>query len=86
MFPPTSTFNFACFKMWPISAVVVDFPLVPVMPMYFALGLRFCNRSISVQVKTSLAFASTRIGWDAGIPGLCTSVTIADQSISGVLF
>ena len=26
IFPPTSTFNPACFKMWPIRAVVVDLP------------------------------------------------------------
>jgi hypothetical protein len=33
MLPPTSQAMPACFRMWPISAVVVDLPLVPVMAM-----------------------------------------------------
>ena len=74
----------------PISAVVVDLPLVPVMATNGASGawLRRSrqNSSMSPMTSTPAARASPTVqcgaGWVSGTPGASTSAAMRDQSIS----
>ncbi len=76
--------------MWPISAVVVDLPLVPVMATTrgrLCSGAAFTARaksSISPITGTPAARAAATVqcgaGWVKGTPGATTSAAKSDQS------
>src|SRR5487761_1387186 len=75
--PPTATLRPESVRMWPVSAVVVDLPLVPVMP---AKRAAFCARtssSLSPMVGTPAALARAAAGCGfgkvCGMPGDSTS-------------
>lgn len=88
--PPTTTLRPVARRICPISAVVVDLPLVPVMPITF--GRRFsgrsanawANNSISPITGASTARASSTmwcgLGWVSGIPGDRIKAAMSPQS------
>src|SRR5437879_2294629 len=83
--PPTSQALPAFFRIWPISAVVVDLPLVPVMPTKRAFGWARASNSISqmIGLPAACAAAATACGlgrW-LGMPGLMTRAVTFDQSM-----
>ena len=79
MLPPMRTSRPAWAQTWPISAVVVDLPLVPVMATIFGFlcsGAAFTARaksSISPTISTPAARALSTVqcgaGWVSGTPG-----------------
>src|SRR5216683_5368892 len=71
--------------MWPIRAVVVDLPLVPVMPTKPAFGWARASSSMSQMIGLPAARAATATGcglgrW-LGMPGLMTSAAARDHSM-----
>src|SRR5216683_4455323 len=81
--PPTSQRRPASTRIWPIRAVVVDLPLVPVMPMKPAFGWARASSSMSQMIGLPAARAATATGcglgrW-LGMPGLMTSAATCDQ-------
>src|ERR1700689_2518363 len=75
--PPISTFRPACLRIWPISAVVVDLPLVPVMPAKRAVLQASASSSMSPMIGTLARRARSAtgcgLGWVCGMPGDSTS-------------
>ncbi len=79
MLPPMRTSRPASAQMWPIRAVVVDLPLVPVMATIFGRlcsGAAFTVRaksSMSPTISTPSALALSTVqcglGWLSGTPG-----------------
>ena len=86
MLPPTATAIPAAWRQWPTSAVVVDFPFVPVIPTMRAAGCASIAISISLTTLTLCSVASLAAGCGAGcacaIPGLITirSISVQGQS------
>src|SRR5216683_6966700 len=83
--PPTSQRRPASTRIWPIRAVVVDLPLVPVMPMKPAFGWARASSSMSQMIGLPAARAATATGcglgrW-LGMPGLMTSAAARDHSM-----
>ena len=72
IFPPTLVLNPFKFKICPSRADVVDFPLVPVTPITFALGFELAKTSISFIMSTLNTSAFLIIGWFSDIPGETT--------------
>src|SRR5262249_46102003 len=70
--------------MWAISAVVVDLPLVPVIPMKRAASAARAISSMSLMMGQRLAEASAATGCGLGklwgMPGESTSAAGFDQS------
>src|SRR5215470_15903680 len=86
--PPTSHALPALFRTWPISAVVVDLPLVPVMATKRALGWARASSSTSQMSGLPATRAAAAIGCGLGrrlgMPGLITSaVTFAQSTLDG---
>src|SRR5471032_3029089 len=85
MLPPTCDGQPTLCRMWPINAVVVDLPLVPVTATKRALGSARASSSISqmIGLPAARAAAATACGLGSvlGMPGLMTSAVIFDQSI-----
>src|SRR5437763_4098759 len=87
--PPTCVSRPAQRRRWAVSAVVVDFPLVPVTAIkgaFAAMRRRSQqNNSTSPITSTAAARASSTdqcgAGWVSGTPGASTSAEIVDQSI-----
>ena len=83
IFPPTATLLPGAARRWPISAVVVDLPLVPVTPIRVASVVARAKSSMSPMMDQPSARAWTMAGWGAGkpwgMPGLKTSVLAARQ-------
>ncbi len=90
MLPPMRASRPAWRQMWPIRAVVVDLPLVPVMAT--TLG-RLCagaaftvraNSSMSPRISTPAAWACSTVqcgsGWVSGTPGESIRAAKLDQS------
>ena len=90
MLPPTRVSRPAAAQMWPIRAVVVDLPLVPVMAMIFG---RLCSgAALTVRAKSSMspristpasrAFSTVQcgLGWVSGTPGDSIRAANFDQS------
>src|ERR1700678_3930734 len=91
--PPTCASNPALARIWPINAVVVDLPLVPVMAITGALpGLPASGRISRANNSTSPitgtlalpAWVTTSCGrgWVSGTPGLRIRVAIFSQAHS----
>ena len=86
MLPPTSTSSPASLNTWPVSAVVVDLPLVPVMATMRAPAAVASRAKISVSPITSIpawwAFSTVQCGsgWVSGTPGLRTSASSVAKS------
>ncbi len=84
MFPPISEGTPAVWRMWWTSAVVVDLPLVPVMPTTLCGGssARACaNSSMSPMIGTPAARAFAASGWVLrGTPGERTSASKVERS------
>src|SRR5580704_11969465 len=81
--PPTSQRRPASTRIWPIRAVVVDLPLVPVMPTNLAFGWARARSSMSQMICLPAARAATATGcglgrW-LGMPGLMMSAATPDQ-------
>lgn len=64
--PPTATGTPADFRMWPISAVVVDLPLVPVTAQMRASGQARRSSWMSPVTGTPAARAARTAGCGAG--------------------
>src|SRR5450631_135109 len=83
--PPTSQRRPASTRIWPIRAVVVDLPLVPVMPTKPACGWARARSSMSQMICLPAARAATATGcglgrW-LGMPGLMMSAAAPDHSM-----
>ena len=72
MLPPTSTRMPAASSIRPVSAVVVDFPFVPVMATTRPRSHRDAS-STSPMTGTPAARAAATEGWSTGTPGLTTT-------------
>ena len=74
-FPPVKTRNPAVERRWPQSAVVVLFPLVPVMPK---IGSEMKREASSTSPINSIRRerASMKMGSESGTPGLATTRSI----------
>src|SRR5471032_677842 len=85
MLPPTWLGHPTLCRMWPINAVVVDLPLVPVTATKRAFGSARASSSMSqmIGLPAARAAAATACGLGnvLGMPGLMTSAVIFDQSI-----
>ena len=57
MFPLRLLLIFNFLKTWLNKETVVDFPLVPVTPIYFSSGLNLKNNSISFNISIFSFFA-----------------------------
>ena len=84
MLPPISTGNPAQRKICPTRAVVVDFPLVPVIPIMRG-SIKFLTKiSISpiIGVFAFFAFLATTcgLGYECGMPGLRINASILVKS------
>src|SRR5216684_5406020 len=83
--PPTSQRRPAWARMWPIRAVVVDLPLVPVMPTNPASDCARANSSMSQMIFLPAARAAAAtgcgLGRRLGMPGLMMSAVARDQSM-----
>ena len=90
MLPPICTSRPAERRMWAISAVVVDLPLVPVMATKGASGQLAArsrqNSSMSPMISTPAALALATVqcgsGWVSGTPGASTRAAKRLQSAS----
>ena len=88
MLPPICTSFPASRRMWAMSAVVVDLPLVPVMATKGASGAILArsrqNSSMSPMTSTPASWASVAdqcgSGWVSGTPGERISAEKRDQS------
>ena len=88
MLPPIATSRPAWRRIWAISAVVVDLPLVPVTATKGARGARAARSraksSMSPMISTPAAFARSTVqcgsGWVSGTPGASTSAAKPRQS------
>jgi hypothetical protein len=78
-FPATTTGRPASRWMWPISSVVVVFPLVPVTAMK-SLGISRQASSSSPITASPRSRAAATTGASRGTPGLLTSVRARDTS------
>ena len=84
--PPTATAVPTSFKQWPISAVVVDLPLVPVITTMGACGA--ARKAISTSLTILMCAAAARVaagcgvGCRCGIPGLITRASKSDHGQS----
>src|SRR5712671_4946614 len=81
--PPTSQRRPAWSRMWPIRAVVVDLPLVPVIPTNPASDCARARSSMSQMIFLPAARAAAATGcglgrW-LGMPGLMMSAAARDQ-------
>src|SRR5215467_6120842 len=72
MLPPTVTLNPAASRIRPVSAVVVDFPFVPVMATTRPRSQREANSS-SPMTGTPRRRAAAIAGCSGGTPGLVTT-------------
>src|SRR5947209_11053019 len=85
MLPPTAQAAPAVFRIWPISAVVVDLPLVPVTPTKRLSGWARASSSTSQISGFPAARAASAtgcgLGRRLGMPGLITSAVMFFQSI-----
>src|SRR5438094_2078648 len=83
--PPTSQRRPAWSRMWPIRAVVVDLPLVPVIPTNPASDCARAKSSMSQTIFLPAARAAAATGWGLGrrlgMPGLMMSAVMHDQSM-----
>src|SRR5216684_2457221 len=81
--PPTSQRRPASTRIWPIRAVVVDLPLVPVMPTKPAFGWARARSSMSQMIFLPAARAAAAtgcgLGKRLGMPGLMMSAAACDQ-------
>ena len=86
MLPPISVGNPAQRKICPTRAVVVDFPLVPVIPMIRGSAKFLTKTSISpiIGVFASFAFLATTcgLGYECGIPGLRIMESLPENAIA----
>ena len=90
MLPPICTSRPAERRMWAMSAVVVDLPLVPVMATKGASGQPLArsrqNSSTSPMISTPAALALATVqcgaGWVSGTPGARTRAAKRLQSAS----
>src|SRR6056297_3637254 len=90
MLPPICTSRPVSRRIWAISAVVVDLPLVPVIAMKGASGASFArsrqNSSISPMISTPAACAFVTLqcgtGWVSGTPGESISAAKPAKSAS----
>src|SRR5579859_4060692 len=90
MLPPMRTSRPAWAQTWPISAVVVDLPLVPVTATIFGRlcsGAAFTVRAKSsmsptISTPAALAFSTVQCGagWVSGTPGDSMRAANCDQS------
>src|SRR3954471_12616769 len=90
MLPPMRVSRPASAQMWPIRAVVVDLPLVPVMATIFGRlcsGASFTARAKSsmsptISTPAALAFSTVQCGagWVRGTPGDSIRAANRDQS------
>src|SRR4051812_42078628 len=81
MFPPTITLNPACSSIRPVSVVVVDLPLVPVIAMIRPASHRDAS-STSPITGTPAARAAAITGCSGGTPGLNT-MRSASANVAG---
>ena len=80
MLPPTVTWNPAACSIRPVSAVVVDLPLVPVIAITRPCSHRDAS-SISPTIGMPRARAACTAGCSGGTPGLSTTRS-ADVNVS----
>src|SRR6266446_4903557 len=83
--PPTSQRRPAWARIWPIRAVVVDLPLVPVMPTKPASDCARAKSSMSQTIFLPAARAAAAtgcgLGRRLGMPGLMMSAVVRGQSM-----
>src|SRR6476646_4221264 len=83
MLPATTVSSPAARHISPASAVTVDFPLVPVMPITRAFPPRTSRAKISTSPRISIPrrAAACRTGSRSATPGLATTVSIPSNRV-----
>ena len=66
IFPPMAQTSPACSRIWPIRAVVVDLPFVPVMDTQRPLRPRLRANSTSLKIGMPASMHAFAAGWGSG--------------------